>query len=226
MNIVRKLVIGGAATAVVVGVGAYPASAAPDPDLVRLYSAVSYPGGQAAIQNAVNLGNWVNAVNKNAHNAWPGQVVAYRKALAKYKVDLAIYNYWLPVYKIFHRKPPPPPKPPKAPPATRPPLTNWAQFGRIGTVSKVVVVPKKTGDKKTVAVAVTGIELGFNGNSGLTFSFDDDSALHSLALRDNGNPAKLAKVDETNIKVKDKIGVIGIRWGNSATGGLVVVKTL
>ncbi len=226
MSIVRKLVIGGAATAVVVGVGAFPASAATDPDLVRLYSATSYPGGQAAIQNAVNLGNHVNAVNKKAHDAWPGQVAAYKKALAKYKARLAVYNKWLPVYKAFHKKSPAPPKPPKAPPATRPPLTNWAQFGRIGTVSKVVVVPKKTGDKKTVAVTVTGIELAVNGNSGLTFSFDDDSALHSLALRDNGNPAKLAKVDETNIKVKDKIGVVGIRWGNSAIGGLVVVKTL
>ena len=226
MSIVRKLVIGGAATAVVVGVGAFPASAATDPDLVRLYSAASYPGGQAAIQNAVNLGNWVNAVNKNAYNAWPGQVVAYRKALAKYKVHLAHYNKWLPIFRKLHRKPPPPPTPPKAPPTTRPPLTNWAPFGRIGTVSKVVVVPKKTGDKKTVAVTVTGIELAVNGNSGLTFSFDDDSALHSLALRDNGNPAKLAKVDETNIKVNDKIGVVGIRSGNSAIGGLVVVKTL
>jgi hypothetical protein len=222
MSIARKLVIAGAAAAVVAGVGASPAAAATDPDLLRLYSAALYPGARAAIQNAVAYGDRLDSASKKACNARPGQVAAYNKALAKYRTALRAYNYWLPVYKAFHRKPPPPPTPPKA----RPCLTNWAQFGRIGTVSKVQVVPKATGDKTTVAVTVTGIELGFNGNSTLTFSFDDDSALHSLALRDNGDPAKLVQVDEMDIKVNDKIGVIGTRWGDAAIGALVVVKTL
>ncbi|MGZ4666504.1 MAG: hypothetical protein ACXV5Q_16095 [Frankiaceae bacterium] len=229
MSTARKLAVAGAAAAVVAGVGASPAVAATDPDLLRFYSAASHPGAQAAIQNAVSYGDRLDSANKKAHDAWLRQVAAYNKALAKYKAELKTYNQRLPMFKASHKKPPAPPKPPKAPPKTGPALTDWAQFGRIGTVGAVKKVAKKTGDKWTVSVTVTGIQMAVNGSSAVTFSFDDDSSLHSLALRDEPTATKavnLVKTDELDIKVGDKIGVIGTLWGSSAIGGLVVVKTL
>ena len=128
MSTARKLAIAGAAAAVVAGVGASPAVAATDPDLLRLYSAASYPGAQAAIQNAVSYGDRLDSANKKAHDAWPGQVAAYNKALAKYKAALRLYSYWLPVYEYLHRTPPPPPAPPT------PPAKNQAGADELGTV--------------------------------------------------------------------------------------------
>jgi hypothetical protein len=228
----RKLAIAGAAAAVVAGVCASPAAAATDPDLQRLYSATTFTGAQAAIQNAVGYGDRLDAANKKAHDAWPGRVAAYNKALAKYKAALRTYSYWLPVFEFLHRTPPPPPVPPTPPTKTRPALTDWAQFGRIGTVKAV-----KTLNAGAVSVTVTGIEQAFDRNvstndkSDVTFTFyDNNRVLRSLALRDKATPKQpvvsLVKTNMRDIRQNDKIGVIGTRWGSSAIGGLVVVKTL
>ena len=115
---------------------------------------------------------------------------------------------------------------------SRGPRTNYAEFGRIGTVTDMAVLHnKKDGDHTTVALVVDKIEQSFNGSGKVIVLLDDDAHVFfgwptGIVLRDNGDPNKLVRVDETNIKKGDKIGVIGTQWHGVGIAAVVVVKTL
>ena len=112
------------------------------------------------------------------------------------------------------------------------PRTNYAEFGRIGTVTDVAFPHnKKDGDRTTAVLVVDKIEQSFNGTGKMVVLLDDDAHVffgwaRGIVLRDTGDPNKLVRVDETNIKKGDKIGVIGTGWNGAGLAAVVVVKTL
>ena len=230
MSTARKLVVAGAAAAVVAGVGASPAVAATDPDLLRLYSAASYPGAQAAIQNAVSYGDRLDSANKKAHDAWPRQVAAYNKSAREVQSRPRGHTTTGSRVQGLSPEAAVPADAAEGTAKTRPAADELGTVRPHRHRQQGGSVPKKTGrqeDRRRHRDRNRdGIQRATRPSRSVSTTTRRCTAWPCGTSRPRPSRVNLVKTDELNIKVGDKIGVIGTLWGNSAIGGLVVVKTL